>query len=712
MREILDLNEFFVEGADLNSSHVLLHIREPGTPAEDKKGYFFALVEINNGLIGQIQKMQEIIDSIEKEYYDTNSQLTIDKRFEFALEHANKLSHHILNDEETNVNCVVGIIRGTSIHLSYHGDINALVFYPKGEGLAHINIFEQPNTHTSQLFSSIIEGTIGKKDTLYITTPHIKKYLENTRIEKMLISRNKKQTIAYIKNVLDSLQCQYSFGGFFANRNTKASTINFYNEPTNKKKKKNIQKVQAAFTNTTQTTTKPKKINTIQKHKPRTTNYRPRINKEQSTIVNIILIGLGKGILKIFQLLFLFFKFLFIGIGKAFVILFILITNKGNQRQIIKDKTLHWIQHKKNIFTEMPLFSKIILFTTILLGCIFIGSIFIRQHNIQTEHTKQEINNTLLAIHDKKDAANAKLLYDNESDALVLLQEAKNLIQLLPDDFYQDETNKEQLTQEVNIILKKLQKIETIEPEHIAEISAIKLARQKDNILAFGKDKTLYNINSLTKTVETQKHNSIPNLLYSTTPKSQDFILFASGDRSIALYNDQDKSLVSKDIIFTEETTAIAAMFIYNTRLYTLDRNTNQIYKHNKTLSGYDKGSSWLKDNSNVSQGISFAIDGDLYLLNEHGSIQKFTSGREQTFEIKNIEPILSEPTAIWTYTDINEIFILDPKEKRIVIIDKTGKLIKQITTNEWKNPDSMVIIPEDQSIYVIDSDNLYKVQY
>ena len=64
MKEILEINEFFVEGNDQKKSHVLLHITEPGTPEELSKGYFFAVAEINDGNLEQIEHLQQMIDDL------------------------------------------------------------------------------------------------------------------------------------------------------------------------------------------------------------------------------------------------------------------------------------------------------------------------------------------------------------------------------------------------------------------------------------------------------------------------------------------------------------------------------------------------------------------------------------------------------------------------------------------------------------------------
>jgi len=74
------------------------------------------------------------------------------------------------------------------------------------------------------------------------------------------------------------------------------------------------------------------------------------------------------------------------------------------------------------------------------------------------------------------------------------------------------------------------------------------------------------------------------------------------------------------------------------------------------------------------------------------------------------IDPKMEEPTQMWTYSDVDEIFILEPKQKRIVIIDKYGTLIKQYTSLDWQNPTNMSVDIDNKKLYVIDSGKVYRI--
>ena len=111
---------------------------------------------------------------------------------------------------------------------------------------------------------------------------------------------------------------------------------------------------------------------------------------------------------------------------------------------------------------------------------------------------------------------------------------------------------------------------------------------------------------------------------------------------------------------------------MYNRKLYLVDTAHQQIYKHSLTQTGYDKGSAWVKDASvNLTNAVSIAVDGDVFVLNKNGEILKLVGGEKQAFAIVGLEPPLKAPTFIWTYNNINNLYILEPDAKRVVVTDK-----------------------------------------
>jgi DNA-binding beta-propeller fold protein YncE len=105
------------------------------------------------------------------------------------------------------------------------------------------------------------------------------------------------------------------------------------------------------------------------------------------------------------------------------------------------------------------------------------------------------------------------------------------------------------------------------------------------------------------------------------------------------------------------------------------------------------------------------AVDGDLFILKTTGEIIKLTGGEKQEFVLSNINPTLDKPSVLRTGSSMNNIYILEPANKRVVVIDKTGKLVAQYTANEWKAPSSIIIDEAGKKVYILDNNKIYKFE-
>jgi len=699
MDEYLDIKEFFIEGGDQKKSHVLLHITEPTTPAEYKKGYFFALIEVSNGKKIQIHTIQEIIDTIESNYYDTDQNNTL----EDLLEAANRKAPTILENKKSTINCVIGVINKNHISFSFHGTPNVVLFYNKKNILRHINVItkDTEKTNPGQLFSAMMEGNINTDDFFYIATPHVSNAFTEDRIKKIISSRTLTQSIIHIEKVLQNLRNEYSYGGIF------------FKSITPKIKKS----LQTTAVQPNSPTKNLQKNNPGTQNQPIETNLRHRKNKPKENLFSIILIAVGKALVATSFGIFRILKKIMIGVWKILVALIIIITNHGNNRQSVIDKIKKKIEEKRMYVVSLPLTSKLLFIFTILFAIVFIGSISYLKIKEQKEIVNQNYQNTVQSIIDKTDAALAAMIYNDDNKAFILLKEAQITLFEIPTDTTERENKKNELESKIEISLQKLQKLNVINPIIITNLkeinenaNATKIVAIEDTIIAYGpNDTTHYLIDQDTKSVETKQHDTIPNLIAASTPKEDDTTIFITGENKIASFNKDSGTLSNKEISTPNKNSQLIDLTVYNTRIYSLDPINNQIYKHNKTQTGFDQGTPWIKENTDISDGISITIDGDIFVLKRNGQIIKFESGSPAEFEIKGLDPELDQPSIIWTYNDIEHLYILEPTNKRVIILDKSGKLINQFTSLDWQNPTGMLVDEEKKTIYVLDSNKLYE---
>ena len=427
MPDILEIHEFFAEGQNQDRSHVLLHITEPSTPEEFKKGYFFAVAEVNNGPIEQIEHLQKMIDDLESGYYETDNQTDKDP-FETVLEYVNRRGHHILQYKNSLLHCMVGVLRGHEISFAYHGQPEVTLFYKNQEldELADMDVLaEQNNVRGDTLFSSVLQGTINYGDYFYIATPRVADFFNSDRVKKILQSRNTRQAAGHIQKVLSDLRQESSFGGILIhfttkydlpktgrmpkNANGSTGSLNKLvdQEQTTKEMlatplwgglKKHWNKFRAnrsadkkkkTAAKAKQTADLSRQIRQLAETAGRTergkmeTNWRPQ--ETQISVINSVLVTIGKIIVIGFTGLFRLLKNILFSIAKITIALILIISNKDNKRADVLKTSRRWRETKKEAFLGLPLLSKILLILTIVLAIVFIASVGIfkiKENNI------------------------------------------------------------------------------------------------------------------------------------------------------------------------------------------------------------------------------------------------------------------------------------------------------------------------------------------
>jgi len=726
----VDLFEFFVEGHDQESSHVLLHITEPATRAEREKGYFFALVEIKHGTVEQIEYMQHIIDDIESTYYDTNETDTEKDPFEATLEFMNRRSAQVL-DDENEVHSLVGVIRDDHISFSYHGETHAMLFYKKNETFNVTNILESYEEDTEDsLFSSLVQGDIQPGDVFLLATPGLQKYFSHDRLRKLLSTRNAKETAQHVQKVLSDLAAPGSFGGIFYHIESIKNLPNLgKRQKESQGSQESLDKLLAHERQTAETLSPPlfgnfgrkknkkkdmpsdtrqKKQRQSSKPTPET-NYRKR-QKQEPPREGGALVVLGRGIFHALQWLWMVCKKIGVILGRFFIVLVILVTNKNNSRKSIISSLHERLDRSRTSIKNLSLVSKGLFVGMVVLAIVFIGSISAIKLRENKQAKTQAYTTTIEQITEDIDKAEAAILYDNNEEAITLLESAREELDKLKDE-KDGEEERAELAQKIETIYMDLRKVAFVEPTQLATLpttDATRLAKIDNTLIAYSDNSTSYHVVGIDSgSVEQKEHDTIPVLGPSATPKEQLDIVFMSDADTVGVYNKETKTIAAKTIGYPNEA-RITGAAIYNLSLYTLDPSNSQIYKHNRTQTGYDRGTPWVRDTLDLSDATSIAIDGDIYVLKKSGGVIKFNRGGSVPFDLDHVDPALQSPSTLWTSANVEYIYILETENKRVLVFDKRGRFVGQHTNDAWTGPTDMIIDDTRGAVYILDANTIH----
>lgn len=109
----------------------------------------------------------------------------------------------------------------------------------------------------------------------------------------------------------------------------------------------------------------------------------------------------------------------------------------------------------------------------------------------------------------------------------------------------------------------------------------------------------------------------------------------------------------------------------YNDRLYILDPDRNQIWRYERRREGFDVGEGYNQD-ADLKNAVSLAIDSSIYILNKDGTIMQMYQGQKQDYPLRRA-PLnaITEARQIYTAPEMNFLFILEPKQNRVVVYKK-----------------------------------------
>jgi hypothetical protein len=749
MEHKLMMNEFFIEGGNRDKSHVLLHITEPSTEEEMKKGFFFAICELNHAGTKQIIAIQNIIDEIESNYYEAPEKFG-ENTLEIVLKNINR------KYKETDLfgvekHCVVGVIKQPEIFFSSAGSpIMHLYYNSKDAGYKTMDLIsteESSSDGSRLLFSQLVQGKISINDYVFIGTPNLSQYFTSDRLQKIIISRPTNQSAQHIERVLSDIKNELSFGGliihleksaeqpikkqqpalkigsekslhnFFETEKNTANTLSPSVLPRINDKLKNIWDIEKEENET------PISIEQKTNSEIHSSHLRQRVRHaqtERKTINNFV---------KIIKVVIILSKYLGLslwwavilttkimaGAGKGIVLLFFAATNYQNRRKNILDNWNKKINFTAQTIKHLPFVTKILLATSLIVAIIFSVSIFYMQTQKTRRAEESRAQETLRGLISYKDMAESALIYKDEAGTISASQNAKQLLQNLNCEKYAKECS--DFNEQFEKILSQIRKQITVQPELLSDLSTTlqntqfhSMAKINNQIIILpetGNKILSYNLlTNQTKIIETD----FENFNAISVPKENDYAAILYDNKNIALYNPQENTIKKSDISYPRSDVKITSIVIYNRRAYTLDILNNQIYKHDSVKSGFMEGKQWIKNSTaDLKDGTSITIDGDLFVSKQNGTVAKFNGGNLEEFNTTGLDPAIKTGGEIWTYTDKLNIYLLDPAGKRLVVLEKNGKIKNQYTTKEWTAPISMIIDEENKRAFILDNNRLYQ---
>lgn len=185
-------------------------------------------------------------------------------------------------------------------------------------------------------------------------------------------------------------------------------------------------------------------------------------------------------------------------------------------------------------------------------------------------------------------------------------------------------------------------------------------------------------------------------------------LAYAQDETSVYLLTDKAVSTIDKTtgvkkeiLLNNKDWNQPVALSPYQGNIYILDRKAG-ILKFVAARNGFGKTDYFKGTPPDLDKAESLTIDGSVWILTQDGKILKFTKGDPDNFTITGLDKSLKNPSKIYTNRDMDNLYILDKGNGRIVKLDKNGQYQSQYNADILNNAVDFEILEKDRKILIL----------
>ena len=107
--------------------------------------------------------------------------------------------------------------------------------------------------------------------------------------------------------------------------------------------------------------------------------------------------------------------------------------------------------------------------------------------------------------------------------------------------------------------------------------------------------------------------------------------------------------------------------------------------------------------------------------MKKTGQIFKFHQGKKAEFTLDEIQPVLSikdpnilDPQGnikIFTNDELKYLYLLDGPSKRLIVLSKQGKLIKQFTNEEFTDLKDFIVNRKENKAWLLAGTKIFEIE-
>lgn len=327
----------------------------------------------------------------------------------------------------------------------------------------------------------------------------------------------------------------------------------------------------------------------------------------------------------------------------------------------------------------------------------------------------EEYANVLNEVTEEIGSAETTGQYNKDQAGEMLNHAEERALEVLNSGYHRAKAN--ELLQQISDARDTLDNIVHAEPRVLGDLST-----KRENVSALGLlslNNTLYayEYNALYPIILDEVQDPITiddneTVVDATVYDDEDSLIFYTKSGKLIEYKDNRVTFLDSDDGQFKKGVDVDA---YSNKFYVLDPDENQIWRYTRRRDSFGSAEAW-NVNADIQNGVNMAIDGNIYVLNSDGYITKVYSGNREDFPVKR-QPIqeMEAPTKIYTELDMNQIYILEPVNRRVLVYnkdDRTGgaTYANQIVFDDVQELRDLYVDKDTNKLYVLDQTKVYEV--
>lgn len=198
-----------------------------------------------------------------------------------------------------------------------------------------------------------------------------------------------------------------------------------------------------------------------------------------------------------------------------------------------------------------------------------------------------------------------------------------------------------------------------------------------------------------------------------TAPFSPTEMIFYTTPANVYSLNLENNSMAGK-ALDTGNWNNADQIIAYTNKLYFLDSTKNQIWKYQTAPEGFTPVAPYFEENNGIdlAGATDFAIDGSVYVLQPNNVVKKYTGGTATNFTLQQVpQPYAPFGNLSQVYADTGtKLYLLDEANKRVLVYDPEGVYISQYIYGDIGSATNLYVDEPAGFIYLTAGNHVYRL--